>query len=33
MYAKAALTDPGTIRTQLYLNQNTEVEADSTTKE
>ena len=33
MYAKAALTDPVKIRTQLYLNQNTEVEADSTTKE
>lgn len=33
MYSKAALTDPGTIRTQLYLNQNTEIEADSISKE
>ena len=28
MYAKAAFTDPGTIRTQIYLNQNTEESAN-----
>ena len=28
MYAKAAMTDPGTIRTQIYLNQNTEESAN-----
>lgn len=32
-YFKAALTDPGTIRTQIYLNQNTEESANTVKKD
>ena len=31
-YIKAAITDPGTIRTQLFLNQNTEETANTVRK-
>lgn len=32
-YFKAAMTDPGTIRTQIYLNQNTEESANTVKKD